>query len=102
MAILNVTKSLLAVVGKLLLKSSGVTIVPLIVKVTRTYAPLPIFHDNYSVTVTSYWHFKCSNIAEPLFRYFEDQEELLLCLKKKATTANPSRKLKTTPKLFCY
>ncbi len=44
----------LAVVGKLLSLSNGVTLLPLLVKELATFNPLPIFYCNGSVTVTSY------------------------------------------------
>jgi hypothetical protein len=38
-----------------------------------------------------------SYVAEPLLRYYEDQEELLLYLNETAKNTTPSRKLKTMP-----
>ncbi len=48
-----------AVVGKLLLQSNGVTLLPLLEKLA-TFNPSPIFTCNGSVTVTSYQYFKCN------------------------------------------
>jgi hypothetical protein len=45
-------KSLYLVMGKLLVKSSGVILLPSLVKVT--FNPSPIFQCNGSITVTSY------------------------------------------------
>jgi hypothetical protein len=41
---------------------SGVTFLPLLVKELATFNPLPIFHCNGSVIVTSYCYFKCNEI----------------------------------------
>jgi hypothetical protein len=67
------------VVGKLLLKSNCVTLLPLLLKETVTLNPLPIFPCNGSVTVTSYClkvtksllvtTKSTSYVAEPLLHY---------------------------------
>ncbi len=41
-------------------------------------------------------------MADPLLRYFEDQEELLLYINKTVTNSTPSRILKAMPRFFCY
>jgi hypothetical protein len=50
-------------VGKLLLKSSGVTLLPLQVKETTYFLSITTFPFIGSVTVTSYYFFKCNEIA---------------------------------------
>ncbi len=56
-----------SVVGKLLLKSSWVTLLQLLVKLA-TFNQLPIFNSNGSVTVTSYWYFKCNEVVTSYYK----------------------------------
>ncbi len=59
---------LFAAVGKLLLKSSGVTLLPLLVKVHRYLYSVTHFYCNGSVTITSYWYFKCNEVVTSYYK----------------------------------
>ncbi len=67
------------VFDKLLLRSSGVTLLTLLVEKTSylTFNPLPIFLCNDSVTVPSCCYFKCNEIDSvtvPSYCYFKCNE----------------------------
>jgi hypothetical protein len=57
---------MLAVVGKVSLKSIGATLLPLLVQeviVVATVDPVPIFQYYCSITVISYCYFNCNKIV---------------------------------------